>query len=195
MLPLSHTNSIITITVDLGEVSNIVMNSFYSGDSIKGPWRHMYRLGELNRLQQNFPYNDELHCMLVAACPYSEQVVAFVDIDARPPTRQIDPPRPYLSDLCTNPMWRRRGIARALVEQCEDLSLQMNKEELYIRVEQNNTAAIEMYKNLAYTRQSHEYFGVKDTTMLLHKKLVETTSSDEYGDSQWAAKTRIEEVG
>ena len=63
------------------------------------------------------------------------------------------------------------GIARTLVENCETAALQMKKDQLYIRVEQNNTAAVTMYERLNYKAQVHEYFGVKDTTILLNKKL------------------------
>lgn len=171
------------------------MSSFYSGNNAKAPWRHMFRLGELNRLQQNFPYSDELHSMYVAASCSMEQVIAFVDVDARPPTRQYDPPRPYLSDLCVNPRWRRRGIAKMLIEKCEDVALNsMNKEELYIRVEQNNTRAIQMYENLSYKQQAHDYFGVKDTTMLLHKRLVVPDEMKESAVQGNMNRTQVQET-
>ena len=132
----------------------------------------MFRLGELNRLQQNFPYNDQKHSMLVAACPFTEQVIAFVDVDARPARRRNDPPRPYLSDLAVHPRWRRKGIARALIQHCEHIAKRrMQKDQLYIRVERNNTRAISMYERPEYEAQAREYFGVRDTTILLNKKL------------------------
>lgn len=157
--------------IDLGVVSDIIMNSFYTGENARSPWRQMFRLGELNRLQQNFPYNDDKHFMLVAIYRYTEQIIAFVDIDARPPRRQEDPPRPYLSDLAVDPRWRRNGIARSLIQNCERLAQQMGTNEIFIRVEQNNTPAISMYEGLNYEAQAHEYFGVADTTILLNKKL------------------------
>ena len=147
------------------------MKSFYTGENARSPWRQMFRLGELNRLQQNFPYNDDKHFMLVAIYRFTEQVIAFVDIDARPPKRQQDPPRPYLSDLAVDPSWRRKGIARSLIQNCELLAQQMGMNEIFIRVEQNNTPAIFMYEGLDYEAQAHEYFGVADTTILLNKKL------------------------
>jgi ribosomal protein S18 acetylase RimI-like enzyme len=131
----------------------------------------MFRLGELNRLQQNFPYNDEKHSMFVASCRSSQKIVAFVDIDARPGKRLQDPPRPYLSDLSVDPDWRRNGIASHLIEECERLAVRMGKNELYIRVERNNTPAIYMYQGLGYEAQPHHYFGVVDTTILLNKRL------------------------
>lgn len=131
----------------------------------------MYRLGELNRLQQNFPYNDEQHSMFVAVSQQrQDMVVGFVDVDARPSKRPYDPPRPYLSDLAVDPRWRRKGVARHLIHKCEYVARdEMEKPHLYIRVEHNNTVAISMYTGLNYEALQHEYFGVKDTTMLLKK--------------------------
>ena len=163
-------------------MADIVVESFYSGDSAKSPWRHLYRLAELDRLQQNFPYTDERHYMFVAVATETKQVVAFVDVDARPAQRTQDPPRPYLSDLCISSKWRRRGIATSLVRKCEQVVRHyMKKSELYIRVEQANDAAIQMYENLDYQRQDHDYFGVEDTTQLLHKSLLHKSfERDEY---------------
>lgn len=157
------------------------MVSFYTTDNQKSPWSHFFRLGELNRLQLNFPYSDQEHSMLVACCTVSKQVVAFCDVDARPPRQQNDPPRPYLSDLCIHPQWRRRGIASCLIQKCQQVVIeQMNKRELYIRVEQDNTPALQMYTvKLNYQAQPHDYFGVKDTTILLHKSLNAAVKEDD----------------
>jgi ribosomal protein S18 acetylase RimI-like enzyme len=160
----------------LKDVADIIVESFYSSDFFaKSPWRHFYRLAELDRLQQNFPYysdDEQRHSVFVAVAAETKQVIAFVDVDARPATRKQDAPRPYLSDLCISSTWRRRGIATSLVQTCErTVCHDMKRRELYIRVEQANHAAIQMYKNLHYQQQDHDYFGVEDTTMLLHKSL------------------------
>jgi ribosomal protein S18 acetylase RimI-like enzyme len=156
---------------DLGVVSDLIMTSFYTGENTRSPWRQMFRLGELNRLQQNFPYDDVRHSMLVASCRSTHEIMAFVDIDARPAKRLQDPPRPYLSDLSVDPDWRRNGIASKLIQECEHLAIKMGKNELFIRVERNNTPALHMYEGLGYQAQPHDYFGVVDTTILLNKKL------------------------
>eukprot|EP00521_Asterionellopsis_glacialis_P006739 CAMPEP_0195282124 /NCGR_PEP_ID=MMETSP0707-20130614/1142_1 /TAXON_ID=33640 /ORGANISM="Asterionellopsis glacialis, Strain CCMP134" /LENGTH=234 /DNA_ID=CAMNT_0040341077 /DNA_START=522 /DNA_END=1226 /DNA_ORIENTATION=- len=152
---------------------------------------------ELNRLQSNFPYTDPHHYMYAAVVeeeptppsPSARRtlqnnnnnrnhkkpiIVGFVDIDARPPKQsRTDPPRPYLSDLCIHPQYRRQGIARALIQQCEETVQQLfQKDELYIRVEQDNEAARSMYDDLGYQHQVHDIFGVRDTTMLLHRSFI-----------------------
>ena len=153
------------------------------------PFAAVLKLGELNRLQQNFPYADQQrHCMFVAIND-DKQIVGFVDIDARPATRRIDPPRPYLSDLAVHPDYRRKGIAATLIKKCEELvqqdKLVVKEKALYIRVEQANGAAIQMYDKFQYQAQKHEIFGVEDTTVLLRKHF--TTATEEWWTGQGLA--------
>jgi ribosomal protein S18 acetylase RimI-like enzyme len=144
---------------ELSQAADIIVASFYV-DS-RPPWNQLYRLAELDRLQQGFPFQDRtLHRMIVAVTrnPSSrhEVVVGFVDIDARTPNRPTGfkyNPRPYLSDLCVHPNFRRRGIAQALVQFCEHFCAErLGKAELFIRVEQNNESALGMYQRLGYAR-------------------------------------------
>jgi ribosomal protein S18 acetylase RimI-like enzyme len=162
-------------TTELGAVADIIIDSFYTS---KTSWIKLYRLGELNRLQQNFPTTDtDLHQMLVAVTiDNHEKVVGFCDVDARPTGTGTHPPlpRPYLSDLAVDPEYRRRGIAKSLVQRGESFLQEIAVppgEELFIRVEESNQAAISMYKGLGY-----ETVGIdeeKDKTIFrLWKKLV-----------------------
>jgi ribosomal protein S18 acetylase RimI-like enzyme len=130
------------------------MESFYEES---GMWKRLYRLAELNRLQQNFAYADQskVHQMLVAEVNdnnNSPNIAGFVDIDTRPlpPEFSFPQPRPYLSDLCTLKAYRRQGLAKALVEQCEAFCMNHNKRELFIRVQEHNVAALTMYQRLGY---------------------------------------------
>jgi ribosomal protein S18 acetylase RimI-like enzyme len=146
----------------------------------RSPFSSVLKLGELNRLQQNFPYSDERHSMLVAIGT-DNTVIGFVDLDNRPATRRIDPPRPYLSDLAVHLDYRRQGIATTLIETCQDMVLQQwQAKELYIRVERANHVAVQMYQRFDYRPMDHAIFGVEDTTVLLRKifEANETTTLD-----------------
>jgi ribosomal protein S18 acetylase RimI-like enzyme len=165
---------------DLNRVADIVLSSFYD-TSIKSPWRQLYRMGELNRIQQGFAYpaQRDRHRMLVAVAvavaePHTEvdgasasincgggsagggvgRIIGFCDVDGRPsnrPTGFASNPRPYLSDLCTDPAFRRRGVAKGLVEACETFCCsQLNEQFVYIRVESHNEAAILLYEGMGY---------------------------------------------
>lgn len=185
---------------DLKAVSEIIVSSFYDDKMKSSPFSAVLKLGELNRLQQNFPYADQAdrHVMFVATTTSSmdnpneddtSEIVGFVDIDARPATRRIDPPRPYLSDLAVHPNYRRMGIATTLIQTCEELvstgkikvptavpssgeehNNNNNTKVIYIRVEQANAAAIQMYEKFQYHPQVHAIFGIEDTTVLLRKE-------------------------
>jgi ribosomal protein S18 acetylase RimI-like enzyme len=172
---------------ELGAVSEIIMESFYDSKT-KASWGRLYQLGELNRLQQNFPYTDpDLHRMLVAVTAENKEVVGFCDADARPCQTKPKLPRPYLSDLAVHPDHRRRGIAKALVKASEEFVRGIPRTELFIRVEETNEAAVTMYDHLEYQTTGSEDTKDKGTILILHKEwdtdsqtsLVESSSDSE----------------
>lgn len=137
----------LSVFTELGMVADIIIDSFYTSQT---SWRKLNRLAELNRLQQNFPYTDtDLHQMLVAVID-NQKVVGFCDVDARPCKTHPPLPRPYLSDLAVQPEYRRRGIAKSLVQRGEYFLQNVPHQELFIRVEETNQAAITMYTGLGY---------------------------------------------
>jgi ribosomal protein S18 acetylase RimI-like enzyme len=179
---------------ELGACADIIIHSFYNYTSLS-PWRQMTRLAELNRIQQGFPYGNDrsLHQMMIAVAGSdsrgsrrsSETICGFVDVDARipnQPTSYSYNPRPYLSDLCIHPDFRRRGIATLLIQACEQFCVNLPRHrwsdqssdselaELYIRVEATNAAAIDMYEKLGYKAVPNPD---GDNILILHKILKE----------------------
>jgi len=164
---------------ELPKVADILIASFYNPSPLVRPYLY---LSELSRLQSNFPYGGtELEHVFFVACSNTtsttsgeEEILGFVDIDARPSPKPNTPPRPYLSDLAVRPSHRRIGVARSLIIQCELQSRDYwDKTELFLRVEEKNDAALKMYGGLGYEKLSHAFFGVRDTTILLRRGLVE----------------------
>jgi ribosomal protein S18 acetylase RimI-like enzyme len=167
---------------ELNHVADVIIAAFYSNST--NPWRQLYRMGELNRVQQAYPYKKSDHRMFVALVQTEnalrdEKIVAFVDVDDRPvPPRFPSPyknnPRPYLSDLCVHPDFHRKGIARSMVEQCEKFCREdLQKNELFIRVEQSNQPALLMYQSMGYTTMDDPDNG---PIILLRKSLIENDS-------------------
>lgn len=153
---------------DLGTVTSLIVKAFYP----PSPFMKFFRqLKELDRLQSNFPYNDPNHSMYVAVSKKTNEVLGFVDIDFRETKRRYAPPRPYLSDLVVGEKWRRRGIARDLILQCERKVLELKKKTLFLRVEIDNEKALKMYFSLGYDFEPSKIFGVIDTTILLKRNL------------------------
>jgi ribosomal protein S18 acetylase RimI-like enzyme len=187
---------------DLHRVADIILSSFYD-KSIKSPWRQLYRMGELNRIQQGFAYpaQRDKHRMLVAvAVAVAEEpqgpdvdgasasinggghIIGFCDVDGRPPNRPTgfaSNPRPYLSDLCTDPAFRRRGVAKGLVEACETYCRnQLNEQFVYIRVESHNKAAIRLYEGMGYRTVDDEADADPAATFAVLGRNDQATSSD-----------------
>lgn len=179
---------------ELGACVDIIMESFYN-TTTQAPWKQMYRLGELNRLQQGFPYGDDrvLHRMLLAevnnastsTTTTTSTIVGYVDIDLRPPNRPTGysyNPRPYLSDLCIRSDHRRNGIAKGLVQFCERFVLQSEhcrNNELFIRVEARNTPAVAMYKSLGYQVIHNPDDPQQSKIWILHRLLDDETKIDD----------------
>lgn len=145
---------------ELTDVATLVVESFYDKKKVNLVARKLYRLAEMNRLQQNFPYPESrsVHRMLVIEASPQEgeeepTIVGFCDVDARPCATKLKLPRPYLSDLAVDPNHRRKGLARMLVEASEEF-VQSDKigdgapfDELWIRVAADNEAALGLYRD------------------------------------------------
>eukprot|EP00977_Amphora_coffeiformis_P027386 scaffold34608_cov172-Amphora_coffeaeformis.AAC.6 len=161
---------------ELKDAVDVILESFYA--DAKPPWNHMYRLAELNRLQQGFPYADrEMHRMLVAVAKDEgrgrERIVGFCDCDLRKPNQNTSyrfNPRPYISDLCVSPSIRRQGVANRLVEYCEEFCKNSGKDEAYIRVERENVAAVTLYTNLGYLEYEN-HLDDSEKIVILRKSL------------------------
>ncbi|KAL7581075.1 hypothetical protein ACA910_005878 [Epithemia clementina (nom. ined.)] len=174
-------------------VANVIMDSFYANALL--PARQLYRLAELGRLQLNFPYDRFRHRMFIAlAKPVldddddeikkqtkwrsnnnnkNSNVVGFCDVDARTPNQATQfpyDPRPYISDLCVAPDFRRLGIAQMLVDSCEKFCQELGYEEAFVRVEPSNEAALRLYNKLGYKEYSHP-LETPGKTILLQKNL------------------------
>jgi len=59
--------------------------------------------------------------------------------------------QPYLSSLCVDEKFRKRGLGRALVRCCEDVArLCWKCDRLYLHVDPDNTAAVQLYQSEGY---------------------------------------------
>lgn len=161
---------------ELPKVADVIVAAFYPNST--GPFRTLFRLAELNRIQQCFTYsNISLHRMLVAehVTGRKKQIVGFCDVDARQPNRPTGytyNPRPYISDLCIHPDFRRLGIAKRMIEACEGFAKDIGKREVFIRVQSVNVLAVNMYEKLGYNQIDNP--DCKDgSIILLRKSLVE----------------------
>ena len=145
---------------ELPEIASLITFGFHPELNNNPFLRPIRVMLELDRLQNNFPYQDDRHIYLVCETK-DKKVVGFCDVDGRIPMKKkespfypfasdISRPHPYFSDLTVNPNYRRRGIASALVEEGERLAKDMKCYEMYLGVSSTNTAALNLYYNKGY---------------------------------------------
>eukprot|EP00968_Pinguiococcus_pyrenoidosus_P003727 scaffold246_cov242-Pinguiococcus_pyrenoidosus.AAC.11 len=159
-LRLPHSKNARVLLVDkveyreLHAVAKLLVQSFYERAGLPRV------LSELNRLQSNFHYDDSRHLMLAVRDEDTGDVVAYCDVDARPPPGGVATsttyPRPYLSDLGVAKSWRRCGIATALVKVSEEVCMAWGFEHMHLKVDQTNVVARNMYAKLGYRVTSPE---------------------------------------
>ena len=158
--------------MELGYVVDILIDAFYNPSDIIEIRPYLY-LSELSRLKGNFPYNEDEHMFFVACTlddKNNEKIIGFVDVNISKPRKESDAPRPYLSDLAVHLEYRRQGVAKSLIRQCEQQSIAWGRTHLYLRVDEKNDGALLMYSSLDYKKQDHHYFGKgRDTTILLKR--------------------------
>mmetsp|Transcript_26750 Transcript_26750/g.39569 ORF Transcript_26750/g.39569 Transcript_26750/m.39569 type:complete len:217 (-) Transcript_26750:109-759(-) len=136
---------------ELPECANLIMKAFQeeeeeSDDELL-----------LSEMQQAFPRQEPERAhyrMLVAVHGDDETVVGFVDVNFRY-QKQKSTRRPYVGNLCVSDSFRRKGLARALVQAAQQfVVLQSNRPctTMYVRVESSNKAARQLYEREGYQR-------------------------------------------
>jgi len=123
-------------------------------------------LQELGRIQASIAdCNPMTHRIFVAQC-LNGSIIGYIDID-RTGYNPIQFPVPYISDVIVAPIYRRQGVARALLQRCEDLCAQEWQEtELHLWVETENAAALALYRALGYSPIRGETGDANDLSTL-----------------------------
>ncbi|KAL7534213.1 hypothetical protein ACHAXR_007544 [Thalassiosira sp. AJA248-18] len=157
---------------DLTQSADLMTDGFYP-ELRKNPiMRPIRYLLELDRLQGNFPYEEDgRHYYLVAYDNDdrdgggleggNRKVIGFCDIDGRIPkgggstsllpfVKYVQRPQPYFSDLVVHHDHRRMGVASALMMEAERRAGDMGFEELYLGVRSTNESALRMYSKIGY---------------------------------------------
>jgi ribosomal protein S18 acetylase RimI-like enzyme len=154
---------------DMGRASEILTDGFFKGKTnwITYQWE---RLETFLSLESTFPKPNTPHVIFVACNTVSGRILGMIELDARKNGRNkdskynsskstdIDSNGAYMCNVAVDDGHLRKGIATALIRQCESQVQQWHTESkgsmpcrLYLRVRSNNEAAIRMYSKLDYT--------------------------------------------
>lgn len=143
---------------DLGFASRILADGFFATRNIFS--FQVEKLKTYLSLKDSFPQlgTKDRHKYLVACEGKNGKVIGFAEVDCRP-TKDLKKPTPYMCNLAIDKKWKRRGIATALIRNCEYIVSKQpmsepNQNKLYLKVRSTNIAAIKMYEGQGYSIES-----------------------------------------
>lgn len=206
------------ILLDLSQASKILVDGFYRDNNTVSKWWE--KLQTQMSLESNLPhpYSHPQHEMWVACHPTTGQVLAFCEVDNRPPKQQVvqqqqqrttttsnemSVVRPYMCNLAVHLEWRRQGLARDLIRQCES-SVECWQEDntdndndndndacyrLFLKVKKQNDSAVRLYTEMGYQVTATEFDETTQDTLLVMRR--EWTTND---DNDTAPGELVEEV-
>lgn len=163
---------------DLGNAARILTDGFFR--DVNFITYNVERLANFLSLESSFPRrtgtDSVSHSMIVGCRPTDGAVLGFVELDCRPTEDPKAAPRPYMCNLAVDKRWLRKGIASALVRECEERVMQLGEEQIFLKVRERNKAATQMYEGLGYSIKSSAYESPvrgqpPDTVVLMVKDL------------------------
>lgn len=158
----------------MGTASKILADCFFGDRGF-----FTYQIEKLRiylSLESDFPRERDEHIMLVACQNTNGKVVAVCDVDNRPALKAH---RPYMCNLAVDNHWRGKGLAKALISECEKIVVEeWKKDSLHLKARQSNKAAIALYRNLGYEIESEGYDVSYMDHMVVMKKKIDSDENE-----------------
>lgn len=133
--------------------------------------REEAREAERRRRQRQF-------VCLVAEDAGSGAVVACVAVTLARPEAALPPPFPtasplrcYASNMAVAPVWRRRGVASALLARCEAVAARWRYDSIWLHMDEANDAAAALYECGGYEQRHRSPYLVAKRQRLLRKEI------------------------
>ena len=165
---------------DLGELTKILVHSFYQVPEPLGWVYSLLKLGIYEDLRCRLRSHPPFYCCLVAMVvgPQEESLlIGTAEIAIRyPSVWSLDSQYPYISNLAVKSNYRRQGIGTKLLAKCEQLALSWGYHETRLHVLKYNDSAKQLYFRHGYCldrSQSNwnDLFFLPSQRLLLNKQL------------------------
>ena len=141
----------------------------------------LVRLGIQEDLKYRLKQQQGYACFVAefdAAKQKNLPIVGTIEVSLRNPyfLGQFPSAYPYLANLAVHPDYRQRGIARRLIQTCEQKILNWGSQDLYLHVLEDNFPARKLYLELGYSTQFLEpgtrfCIPSQPSRIFLHKKI------------------------
>ena len=140
-------------SVDLAKAADVISNSFQIEAAFGGWFRPFFRIGIYedlrNRLDVQPP--EQAICLVATVGSPAMEVVGTIEISARLPIYPTANRRYlYISNLAVDDNYRRLGIGRELVNQCESIAKKWGFSDIYLHVMADNLAGQHLYSRLGF---------------------------------------------
>jgi ribosomal protein S18 acetylase RimI-like enzyme len=146
-------------SADAFAVADLLTDCFHPATGWFGWTQNWLRAGIRQDIEGRFARPPLVYSCLVAQV--EGNLVGTVEVAQRslPGTWWLwrsNPEPLYISNLAVAETWRRRGIARLLLQEVEMVAQRWGKSPLYLHVLAENIAAVQLYKSLGYQVEQME---------------------------------------
>lgn len=136
---------------DIGEVSEVITRSFHSCDGIGVLMYPFLKLGIYEDIRSRLRSQTSHYACFIATTPTGEVSGAVeLCLSGSESLTSKEYQSTYISNLAVSPNYRRQGIARRLLKNCEEITNKWGFSEIYLHVLDNNWQAQKLYKQCGY---------------------------------------------
>ncbi len=143
---------------EIEAVAEVITHSFHSCQGFGILMYPFLKLGIYEDIRLRVIGNDPNYaCFVATALPTAtaggrETITGAVEIAGNFTHTPVPKPRQaaYISNLAVSPNYRRKGIARRLLQTCEQLTAQWGCEEIFLHVLETNRQALRLYEQCGY---------------------------------------------
>lgn len=148
---------------DVDRLCEVLTESFHPPQATTRWLYSLLKFGIYEDLKARLRSHESRYACLVAVVPvttlkgeYSE-IVGTVELTLRSTSWYFGAPQyPYISNLAVSPEYRRQGVAKQLLSQCEATAAKWGFRKLYLHVLDNNANARQLYETNGYSVQRVE---------------------------------------
>jgi ribosomal protein S18 acetylase RimI-like enzyme len=148
---------------EIYDVADIITHSFNFDRGWRGLFTPLFKLGIAedlrHRLRARSTHSQSQYRHQVCAIAfYHDRIVGTVEVGARTGSDKSHPPRyVYISNLAVSSDFRRQGVARELLSNCERITKSWGYTELHLHVMADNDRGLNLYNQLGYEVVSTEF--------------------------------------
>lgn len=165
---------------DLRELTEVLVYGFYQFPQPLSWIYPLLRLGIYEDLKSRLLSSAPFYCCSIALTINPEgkqEIVGTVEIVVRyPSVWTLDSQYAYISNLVVKPNYRRQGVGKKLLAECEEMAINWGYYATFLHVLKNNKAAKQLYLSNGYNIDRSEstwgdLFFFPSQRLLLHKQL------------------------